>query len=87
MINVLIADDNIFWAKKLMEYINKNENLKVVTIAVDGKETLELLNSRNDIDIFLLDLKMPIYNGIEVLEKIEDGKKIKYKDSCIVISG
>jgi len=87
MVNILIADDNIFFAKKLMEYINRNNELKVVAIAVDGKETLELLNNRNDIDIFLLDLKMPKYNGLEVLERINEEKKAKYKNSCIVISG
>jgi len=77
MVNILIADVNIFFAKKLMEYINRNNELKVVAIAVDGKEKLKLLNNRNDIDIFLLDLKMPKYNGLEVLERINEEKKAK----------
>lgn len=87
MVNVLIVDDNIFFAKKLMDYINTYKNIKVLNIAVDGKEALDLLNNKEDIDIFLLDLKMPIYNGLEVLEKISNEKREKYKDSCIVISG
>ena len=77
MINILIADDNIFFAKKLMDYINTYENIKVTNIAIDGKETLDLLNNKEDIDVFLLDLKMPIYNGLEILEKINKEKSQK----------
>lgn len=63
MIKVLIADDNIEFAINLMNYINDNtDNINVCNIAKNGKETLEILNNRNDIDIILLDYKMPIYN-------------------------
>lgn len=86
MINVLIADDNISYAINLMNYINvKNENIKICNIAKNGKETLEILNINNNIDVILLDYKMPIYNGEQVLNKIID--KNKYNDSFIIISG
>ena len=87
MINVLIIEDNIFYAKKLMDYINKGSEIKVSNIAINGEEAIELLNNRDDIDVFLLDLKIPKYNGIEVLEMINEDKIEKYKNSCIVISG
>ena len=86
MINILIADDNIEFAVNLMNYINReNRNIKVCYIAKDGNETLEILNNKNDIDVILLDYKMPVYNAIEVLKRIE--KKERYLDSCIIISG
>lgn len=86
MVNVLIADDNVNYAISLMNYMNKiNSNIKVCNIAKDGKETLKILNSKNSIDIILLDYKMPFYNGQEVLDKIND--KNKYNNSVIVISG
>lgn len=86
MINVLIADDNIDYAVNLMNYINeKNSNIKVCNIAKNGQETLELLNLKNDIDVILLDYKMPFLNGNQVLDKIID--KEKYSDSFIIISG
>ena len=87
MINILIADDNIFFAKQLMNCININREVKVLCIAMTGSEALERLNDADDIDIFVLDLKMPVYNGLEVLEKINKDKKEKYKHSCIVLSG
>ena len=86
MINVLIADDNVNYAINLMNYINKmNENIKVCNIAKNGKEALNILNNNNNIDVVLLDYKMPIFNGEQVLEKIEN--KDKYVNSCIIISG
>lgn len=86
MINVLIADDNVEYAVNLMNYINrKNENIKICNITKDGKETLEILNQKNDIDVVLLDYKMPFYNGKQIMEKIKN--KSRYQDSIIIISG
>ena len=86
MINVLIADDNINYAIALMNYINEqNRNIRVCNITKDGEETLNVLNSETDIDVILLDYKMPFYNGTQILENLQN--KDKYKDSCIIISG
>lgn len=86
MVNVLIADDNIDYAITLMNYINEqNNNIRICSIAKNGREVLEILNKDNDIDVVLLDYKMPICNGKQVLDNIEN--KNKYIDSCIIISG
>lgn len=87
MVNILIADDNIYYAKALMNVINKDtkDSMKVTHIAIDGKETLDILQN-NEIDIILLDLKMPIYDGLDILEKLNKEKLDKYKESIIVIS-
>ncbi len=86
LLNVLIADDNIDYAINLMNYINEdNSIIRVCNIAKDGKKTIDILNNQKNIDIILLDYKMPIYNGLEVLEKIEN--RDKYVDSFIIISG
>lgn len=86
MINVLIADDNVEYAVNLMNYINeKNKNIKVCNIAKNGKETLEILNSKNGIDVILLDYKMPFYNGNQILERIKN--RSRYQNSIIFISG
>ena len=76
MVNILIADDNISFATSLMNYLNeKNNNVRVCYIAKNGKETLEFLNNKKDIDIVLLDLDMPMLTGIQVLENVEDKRK------------
>lgn len=86
MVNVLIADDNIDYAVNLMNYINnKNDEIRICRIAKNGKEALEILNAENNIDVILLDYKIPKCNGEQVLENIVN--KTKYIDSVIIISG
>lgn len=86
MINVLIVDDNVRYAITLMNYINKtNDNIKVYSIAENGKKALDIINKQTNIDVILLDLKMPVCSGLEVIELISD--KNKYESSIIIISG
>ena len=80
MVNVLIADDNIDYAITLMNYINEqNNNIRICSIAKNGREVLEILNKDNDIDVVLLDYKMPICNGKQVLDNIENKNVLLYQ--------
>lgn len=88
MINILIADNNIYYGKTLMNAINQsNDSVRICNICTDGEETLQALNSNNNIDCILLDIFMPKYSGLEVLEMLSEDKKKKYKQSVIIISG
>lgn len=83
MIKILIVDDNLEYAIKVMNYINKtNQNIQVYNIVENEKKALNILNNRNDIDIVILSLD--INAEIEFMELLED--KEKYKKSIIVIS-
>ena len=87
MVNLLIVDDNMSYAISLMNYINKNNaDVRVCNIAVNGKDAIDILNnSQKNIDIILLDLKLPLFNGKKILQQIKH--KEKYKKSFIIISG
>lgn len=88
MINILIVDDNIYYAKTIMNVINDYiNNVRVINIATDGKEAIDKLNNDDNIDIVLLDLKMPILNGIDIIHKLDENKRKKLKESIIVVSG
>ena len=88
ILNVLIADDNIDYARNLLHFINYNCNtVRVSDISINGKETLDILNNTNNIDIVLLDLKMPFLNGIEIIKQLSPKQLNKYTNSFIIISG
>ena len=88
MLNMLIADDNMHFGRNLMNAINcMNTNVRVCNVSVNGEETIKVLNSEENIDMVLLDLKMPKCNGLEILENLTEDKKERYKDSIIIISG
>lgn len=85
MINVLISDYSLDNATTLMNSINmKNENIKICCITKNIKETLEVLNSKNNIDLMLLHLKIPIDDINKILQKIHN--KNKYRNSCLIIT-
>ncbi|MDD2968440.1 MAG: response regulator transcription factor [Lachnospiraceae bacterium] len=68
-INIVIADDHAMMRegiKKLLEY---DGTIKVVAEAADGSECLSILEKIHP-DILLLDINMPVKNGIEVLQEI-----------------
>ena len=68
---ILIAEDeeiNLLYLKELLNYID-DYNLNVLS-AGNGKEAVKLCHE-NDIDIILMDIKMPVMNGIEASKKIK----------------
>lgn len=66
-INILVVEDDEAF-RNLIKDILKKEGYNVI-LAKDGQESLDLFFSKN-IDIVILDIMMPILNGIEVLEEI-----------------
>ncbi len=78
-IKVLIADDNREFCELLSEFITHQDDFRLVGIANNGVEALELINNENP-NVVVLDIIMPHLDGIGVLEKlayIEPGKRPK----------
>lgn len=76
-LNILIIDDDVI---ELMKFKRVLQTLKLdhnVSECNNGLEALEYLKSAIP-DIIILDLNMPIMNGISFLEKLKENKHIKY---------
>lgn len=88
MLNILIADDNIYYVKSLVNFvIGKNSSIKISNIASNGLEVLKIIQENpNKIDLILLDLKMPKLNGIETLNEIYN-MNLEHYPSIFIISG
>lgn len=89
MLNMLVIEDNFYYFKSLInKIITDNKEIRLHSIATTGKEALEIIKDcNNDIDIILLDLKLPEYSGLDILKYIEKNNLNKYYKSIIVISG
>lgn len=86
MINLLIADDNYEFAKSIFNKMINIKYINVVNISSNGKEALEFI-LENRIDIVILDLQMPILNGIEILKKLNEFKNNYEIPKIIVTTG
>ena len=74
LINLLIADDNKDFDINLFNLIKKlNNKICIVGISVNGLDTYEKIKLLKP-DIVLLDIKMPILNGFQVIEKLVSEK-------------
>jgi DNA-binding NarL/FixJ family response regulator len=73
-IKVLIADDHSMVREGLKQLIELEDDIEVVAQAGDGKETIKKIFEFEP-DIVLLDINMPIMNGLEVLEELKKMKK------------
>ncbi|HNP33461.1 MAG TPA: ATP-binding protein [Flavobacterium sp.] len=66
---ILIAeDDNINFL--LFQKMMQNKNYKIIR-AVNGQETVDICLNNPNIDMVLMDIKMPIMNGFEAFEQIK----------------
>lgn len=74
---ILAVDDDMINLKLLKSLLRKITNITEVIEAMNGAEAIEILKSRDDIDLVLLDIIMPIMNGIEVLKVVRADHNIK----------
>lgn len=72
-INIVIADDHKMVREGLVQLLEFDSDIKVIGESSDGEECLELLKTVSP-DVLLLDINMPKYNGIQVLEKLKESK-------------
>ncbi len=71
MIKILICDDQEIVCEGLQRILGAEPDLSVVGIAHDGQEALELA-ARAHPDLVLMDLKMPVMNGIQATRRLRE---------------
>jgi DNA-binding NarL/FixJ family response regulator len=70
MIKVLICDDQEIVCEGLQTILNAYDDIEVIGIAHNGEEALNLI-PETEPDIVLMDLKMPVMNGIIATRNIQ----------------
>ena len=72
-IKILIADDHSMVREGLKQLLELEGDFQVVSEAANGMEALENIKATKP-DILLLDVNMPVMNGLEILAKIKQEK-------------
>lgn len=72
-IRVLIADDHSMVREGLKQLIELEDDIEVIEQAGDGRDAIEkIINTQPD--VVLLDINMPIMNGLEVIQELRNRK-------------
>lgn len=70
-IKVLLADDHQLFREGLKRILNMEDDIEVIGECGDGIQVLEFCNQDKP-DIVLMDINMPIENGVEATEKLRE---------------
>lgn len=83
--NVAIADDNERILQLLEDILSSEQDINVVGKAKNGEEAYTLIKSKEP-DVVLLDIIMPKYDGLTVMDKVNKDETIKKRPAFIVMS-
>lgn len=71
MIRLALADDDPLILKHLSRALTAFEDISVVAAVLDGETLLEVLRT-TPVDIALVDVEMPVLNGISTTRRIKE---------------
>ena len=74
---VLAVDDDMINLKLLKSMLNKLDNIAEVVEARNGADAINILKERDDIDMILLDIIMPVMGGLEMLQVVRADENLK----------
>lgn len=86
VIRVVVADDNEIMRNMIVDALSDDGIIQVVGEATDGMNAIGIIKDTRP-DVVLLDLVMPLVDGLGVMEAISEAEECKdYKPNYIVIS-
>jgi CheY-like chemotaxis protein len=82
-LKILAVDDDFINLKLISSMLKKNDNVHLIVEATNGLDALNLLKDHQDIDLILLDIKMPVMDGIEFLVNFQPMRE--FKDIPVIV--
>lgn len=70
-INIVIAEDNPFALQVILEKLGPDGTMSVRSTATQGADLLAKLPGLGRIDLVLMDIEMPVMNGIEATRRLK----------------
>lgn len=84
-IKIIVADDNTIIREILTDALCEDEGIEIVATAANGRETIEYIKEYNP-DVVLLDLIMPVIDGMGVMEEIRSDSRYATRPYFVIIS-
>jgi two-component system, NarL family, nitrate/nitrite response regulator NarL len=79
-ISVLIADDEPLFVESVSALLQHDERIKVIGTATNGQDAVDLARAL-DPDVTLMDISMPVLDGIEAARRIQ----LALPGACVLI--
>ena len=86
MITVMVAEDSLEQNSMYCKFLTKDKDIEIISRTTDGMSTLKEYQS-NKPDVLLLDLGMPILNGLEVIDNLSVDINERKKCNIIILTG
>lgn len=81
-IRVMIVDDSFLMRSILKNILQKDARFHVIAEAANGEDALAALEKIGELDVILLDIEMPIMDGIEFMKH----SRLKTAAKIIIVS-
>lgn len=76
-LNILIVDDSVTIRTVIAKAIGlSNAPVNEIQFASNGQEALDILN-KSFVDLVLMDINMPVMNGVEMVERMQNQDQLK----------
>lgn len=70
-VKIAIVDDNTFLINAVKEKLSFFDEFNIKLTAMNGSELLSQIEDNHNIDLILMDIEMPVLNGIETTEIVK----------------
>ena len=71
MINIILVDDQKIVREGIKMILSLEEEINIMDEAENGRQLLEILNDDKLPDVILMDVRMPIMDGVEATKIIK----------------
>ncbi len=75
-LKILAVDDDFINLKLISSMLKRHPNIDSIIEASNGLDALNILKSEGDFNLVLLDIKMPVMDGIEFLNNLQSMQEL-----------